>query len=190
MLGPLVVGMVVWTGGEVPEGVRLRDSKKLTPAARERAAAFLREKFTCRVLSLPAWCLVRESLSLPRLEARVIRDGLRELPPGRAVCDALENGTTSHEWLRRQVPGRDVTFESGADDTYPGVAAASILAKVQRDRAMQAHGERWGEVGSGYPSDPSTRAWLERRASRGCDWPPFVRTHWSTVRRLEDALTG
>lgn len=188
-LGPLVVGMVVWTGDGAPEDVPLRDSKKLSPTVRREAAEHLQETVRHRVLSVPAWCLSRASLSLPQLEARVILEGLRELPDLPTVCDLLESGDTSHNWLRHHAPRRTFTFEQGAEDVYPGVAAASILAKVHRDRAMASIGDRFGEVGSGYPSDPATRDWLERWSRREEGWPSFVRTGWSTVRELERSVS-
>lgn len=188
-MGPVVVGMVVWTGKGVPDDLPLRDSKKLSPSVRRKAARRLEQTVRHRVLSIPAWCLARESLSLPQLEARVILRGLREFPGVPAVCDLLENGDTSHDWLRHHDPRREFVFEPKAEDAYPGVAAASILAKVHRDRAMEAIGERFGEVGSGYPSDPSTRDWLKRWSRRDEAWPSFVRTGWSTVRRLEESVT-
>lgn len=188
-LGPLVVGLVVWDNPDLPDHVKLADSKELSPDVRRRTAAVLEERVRYRVLSIPAWWLDRASASLPQLEARVIRDGLTHLPGCPTVCDLLENGTTSHNWLRHHAPRRTFSFEPRAEQKYSGVAAASILAKVNRDRAMERLSERWGSLGSGYPSDPSTRCWLESWADRKRPWPPFVRTRWSTVQKLEDGST-
>ena len=45
------------------------------------------------------------------------------------------------------------------------VSAASIVAKVTRDRAIAVLAKKYGEIGSGYPSDPVTirflTAWIE-----------------------------
>ena len=49
------------------------------------------------------------------------------------------------------------TVKPKADAIYPIVSAASIAAKVSRDRTIEKLGEG---AGSGYPSDPKTKAWL------------------------------
>ena len=54
--------------------------------------------------------------------------------------------------------------------TFLHCGAASIFAKVARDAAIAA----LGEVGSGYPSDPVTRAWLTGFIQRGEPFPSCV----------------
>jgi hypothetical protein len=41
-----------------------------------------------------------------------------------------------------------------------------------------------GAVGSGYPSDPVTRAWLRGFIDRAEPFPPCVRTRWATLDNL------
>ena len=77
-----------------------------------------------------------------------------------------------------------VIAENHADERYPVVQAASMVAKVTRDAAIERLGVRFGRIGSGYPSDPRTKAFLERMKRRG-GWPACVRESWSTVARLE-----
>jgi ribonuclease HII len=83
-------------------------------------------------------------------------------------------------------------IEPKADANYPVVGAASIFAKVQRDARIDAlHDNPHGPVGSGYPSDPVTRAWLTGFLSRGEDLPACVRTRWGTIDNLRQmALFG
>jgi ribonuclease H2 subunit A len=59
--------------------------------------------------------------------------------------------------LSKEFPGIQFTVCPKADAIYPIVSAASIVAKVTRDRAAET-----AESGSGYPGDPLTKAWLER----------------------------
>jgi ribonuclease HII len=47
---------------------------------------------------------------------------------------------------------------------------------------------RHGDLGSGYPSDPVTRAWLTKHAATGAPWPDFVRTRWGTIQNLAAPL--
>ncbi|PXF61170.1 MAG: hypothetical protein C4B59_05320 [Candidatus Methanogaster sp.] len=74
-----------------------------------------------------------------------------------------------------------ITARHKADATYPIVAAASIIAKVQRDRAVRTLGREVGDFGSGYPSDPKTirfmREWFREHKS----FPEWVRHSWKTT---------
>jgi ribonuclease HII len=79
----------------------------------------------------------------------------------------------------------EVRMAPGADRDHPVCGAASIFAKTSRDGALAEIAAAWGEVGSGYPSDPKTRDWLTRWAATGEPWPPFVRTRWGTIGDLE-----
>lgn len=187
VLGPLVIGVVEWDPVRQHElesrDLKLRDSKKMTPDQRSRTYRYLTENLRYCICSIPAWVIAKPGESIPQIEARVINRALRNFGSRDVYCDALGSGNQAHNWIRNEFPERSFRFESGADDTYPAVSAASILAKETRDRAIDFLKGNWGDIGSGYPSDPSTRQWLENW-DHGSDWPSFVRTNWSTVHSL------
>jgi ribonuclease HII len=60
------------------------------------------------------------------------------------------------------------------------VAAASIVAKVERDRHVDDLRAEYGEVGSGYPSDPTTRTFLRDYVRDHGELPACARTSWKT----------
>ncbi len=82
--------------------------------------------------------------------------------------------------------GKNLKFvmEEGADKKYPVVSAASIIAKYQRDLVLKPISRLYGEIGSGYPSDPRTREWLRRISHNLHDPPLFVRRSWSTLKNI------
>ena len=82
--------------------------------------------------------------------------------------------------------GIRIISEHYADETYPLVSAASIMAKVRRDSEIQKLKDIYGDFGSGYPSDPRTRDFLRRLLSGGEEVPPIVRRTWKTLQRLDD----
>ncbi|MDD1652176.1 MAG: ribonuclease HII, partial [Methanomicrobiales archaeon] len=74
-----------------------------------------------------------------------------------------------------------VVSEHSADGKYAVVGAASIVAKVTRDRAIAALAEEHGDIGSGYPSDPATVAHLEAYFRTHHRPPPYARRSWATI---------
>ena len=115
--------------------------------------------------------------------------------PAKGIADA---GDTSEQRFARRVADRvpeavDLTAEHGADEEYAVVGAASVVAKVERDAHVVAladeyraeFGERFGDLGSGYPSDPNTREFLETFVAEQGRLPDCARRSWSTC---EDVL--
>ena len=76
------------------------------------------------------------------------------------------------------------TIEKKADATYKVVGAASIIAKVTRDKGLTAS-IVGGDCGSGYPSDERCVAWLQRNMHPVFGYPQhLVRFSWSTIREV------
>jgi len=84
-------------------------------------------------------------------------------------------------FLKRNV---DLVSTHHADRIYPIVSAASIIAKVIRDRDLSELSVKFGSVGSGYPSDPQTINFLKRWLNEYGDVPSFTRRSWKTVKKL------
>lgn len=128
--------------------------------------------------------------NLNTLEEDAIVELIVELRPDHVRLDALGHPATLPALQRRlqaRLPSHlrpEWTIEPKADATFAVVGAASIFAKTLRDEALEAIRDGFGDLGSGYPSDPKTRAWLRGWADSGRPWPPFVRTRWSTISAL------
>ena len=93
-------------------------------------------------------------------------------------------GTADTACIPAAVAMPTLKSEHRADAKYCVVGAASMIAKTMRDQAMrdiEAEIGDWVELGSGYPSDPKTIAYLE---SCGGLFPKFVRQSWKTVDRF------
>lgn len=101
-------------------------------------------------------------------------------------------------------PGLQFTICPKADALYPIVSAASIIAKVSRDHNVAqlqasadavaaAAGRPAAKLGSGYPGDPDTKAWLAASVDKVFGFSPAnnVRFSWQTTDRLlaETAVT-
>jgi ribonuclease HII len=71
-----------------------------------------------------------------------------------------------------------------ADETVPVVSAASIIAKVTRDRQVALLREEFGDIGSGYPSDPVTIRYLRKVIMSSGKTPVIARKSWETVSNI------
>ena len=170
----------------------VNDSKKLSKKKRDRIRKQLHEVGVAVQRLISATAI--DGGNLNTLEEEAIVELVRAHEPDRVILDALGHPSTIPHTLERlrAATGREIDWqmEPKADARFVVVGAASIVAKTTRDDALQSHQEAWGDFGSGYPSDPKTRAWLRGLAQRGAPWPSFVRTRWGTVRDIESASRG
>ena len=72
-----------------------------------------------------------------------------------------------------------IKCEHKADENYIEAAAASILAKVAREEAVSKLKSQYGNIGSGYPSDPYTQEFLKKQGKKLKDSGIF-RKSWAT----------
>jgi ribonuclease HII len=190
VIGDLVVaGFVTETDDE--QALRTAgaaDSKTLAPLKRDEARRLLCALGRVKLRRIAAPSIDEGNLNT--LEEDAIVALVCAFRPDVVRLDALGNPAML-PGLRRRLQARlprklqpEWTIEPKADATFAIVGAASIFAKTHRDAALETIRRRWGDLGSGYPSDPKTRAWLRRWSDSGAPWPSFVRTRWATVRDL------
>jgi ribonuclease HII len=185
VIGPLVICLASIEEEKRGELTNLgvADSKKLTPSRREELYPKIMEMCECRVRSISAAELNkrmgRESLNLiEAAEMGKLAEGLG----GRAYIDLPEKDAS--KFIRKAgLAGRDVVAEHKADARYPIVGAASIIAKVTRDREICRLKELCGEIGSGYPSDSKTITALKNPEIRK-KLEGNIRVRWSTMERI------
>jgi ribonuclease HII len=80
----------------------------------------------------------------------------------------------------------DLHCEHKADVNHPVASAASILAKVAREEAVEKirnQYEKYGNIGSGYPSDPVTQKFLKKNGKELTDSGLFRKT-WATWKQI------
>ena len=194
VLGPMVFGAFLVLEEDEPtlRAMGARDSKKVSAKKRQALRPKLEEAAQAwRVVEIQPAVLDGESLG--EITKRVIVDLAIELRPDVLVLDApvppAQIPGYRTDLLRRLAArglrGIEIIAENGADDTYPCCSAASILAKTTRDASLAAIQDVAGTpLGSGYPSDPKTRAYLKKVWLEQGSWPAWVRTKWDTIRRV------
>ena len=73
-----------------------------------------------------------------------------------------------------------------ADKIYPVVSAASIVAKVERDREIAALRVAYGDFGSGYLADQKTTLFLKRWLQTHEEYPSCVRKSWKPAKQAKN----
>jgi ribonuclease HII len=193
-IGPLVVaGILVQDDTELVR-IGSRDSKKLTSKKREQLTRMIKELgIKYEIIVLPASDIddLRKTMTLNELEVFVYSRIIEKLRPDICYVDAVD--------VKEERFGRDILSHLSykpqmiskhkADDLYPVVGAASILAKVTRDEHIQRIASELEPklnlaLGSGYPADPITKHFLKTWISRFGSLPPHVRTSWESCKRL------
>ncbi len=194
-LGPMVASAVRAPPAALPDG--LADSKQLSPERREALAADLRDNpdIAVAVAIIPPERIDAPDTDMNGLgvaaQAEAVSGVIEtgdELVADAADTDAERFGKRLAEAVAAGENAVDVIAEHGADDSHPVVSAASVVAKVERDDRMATIDARYDhDVGSGYPSDPATRAFLERHVADHGTLPACARTTWATC---EDVLAA
>lgn len=191
LLGPLVVGAYLVPADRMEAVVQAgaRDSKQLSARRRGEVLGRLRAIGRCATLSLAPRVVDRAVARgrLNELEASAFAQLVRQLRPDQAFVDACDPVAERFGRTVARLAGGHARVEARhhADRDNPLVGAASIVAKVQRDRAIERLRERLGvEIGSGYPSDPATVRAAREALSRRGPAPRWLRRSWRTTERL------
>ncbi len=197
VIGPLVVGAFCAPERSVSSlrdrGVR--DSKQLSPSRRDVVYRGLQTVGEMRSIHLPPRTIDRWVARgrLNELELSAFAELIRLVEPDVAIVDACDPNAERFGRRLTGMTGGTVRIVSchRADETEPVVSAASIVAKVRRDRALGNLRRRLGdEVGSGYPSDPTTREFVERVVRAGGPAPRWLRATWAPVQRVKRARSA
>ncbi len=194
VLGPMVFGACLVRADDEAHlrTMGARDSKRLSPKRRQALRSQLEDTVLAwRTVTVTAEAI--DSKSLNELGKIAIVDLVVELRPDVVVVDAPvpPRGIPAYARdLQARLAARgagevQIVAENKADDNHPCCSAASIFAKTTRDLAIAQLSESSGtDLGSGYPGDPRTRAFLEQTWQKEQSFPPWVRTKWETVRRI------
>ncbi len=75
-----------------------------------------------------------------------------------------------------------------ADKLNVVVSGASIIAKVVRDCEIGKIRMRYGDIGSGYPSDKKTIEFVRKWFREKKEIPPFARKSWKPAQMIVSGL--
>ncbi len=188
VIGPMVVaGVCASRDALISLGVK--DSKKLSPKRREKLAKEIRKiasQIIVLVVEPEEIDSLRREMTLNDIEVELFARIISKMNDEVVYVDAAD---VDEERFAREIAlkvRKDVKIISKhkADSLYPEVSAASIIAKVERDRIIEELKKRMGDFGSGYPADSRTKEYLEEYFNEHGDLPPNVRRSWKSAKRF------
>jgi ribonuclease HII len=192
VIGPMVMAGVLIDKKDEAKLKRMgvKDSKLLTPGQRERLYnKIVKTVKKYHIVIVPPAEIdqaVKEDdeMNLNWLEAQKSIDIINILRPDTAYLDCPSNNIKAYaEYVKKGVNGdTEIIAEHKADVKYPVVSAASIIAKVTRDREIGKIQETIPDkIGSGYPSDPVTVEFLKKNYSK---YPDIIRKSWASYQAV------
>lgn len=192
LIGDMFMAMVIIDGAkEVSlKNMGVKDSKKLTRDRRENLFKIILGIAEAIIVTrIPPEAIDRENLNMLEAKAlcKLITKSSRIAEISKIYIDAFAHPDKVKEYIKRCVSTIDlnkIVIEYNADGLYTVVGAASIMAKVLRDKHIEMLKKVYGDFGSGYPSDKRTISWLKTYYQSYSEIPPIVRKSWRTVKNI------
>ena len=189
MIGPLVIAGISIEKKDLSKLRKLgvRDSKKLTPKKRELLyKEIIKIVDDFHVIRIPPKTIDKFVFqhNLNHLEAKKMAEVITNLKPHTSYVDSCDVNASRF--------GREISDLSGkskvksyhyADSRFVVVSAASIIAKVSRDRSI-ARLNKSSNLGSGYPSDKKSVSYVRKLVSSKKPLPSSVRKSWKPVQKI------
>ncbi|MCJ7636632.1 MAG: ribonuclease HII [Nitrososphaeraceae archaeon] len=193
VLGPLVIAGINIKNSEIKklEEIGVRDSKALTRKKR----GFLFDKilditeFVC-IYKIDCKTIDENvyQRKLNKLEGGIMSTIIKYLEADIAYVDSCDVNINRYtNYLKSNLDlnnNTSIIAMHKADRMNPAVSAASIIAKVTRDREIQILEENFQNIGSGYPSDKKTMYFIHNWIKEYKEFPNFVRKSWKPVREI------
>jgi ribonuclease HII len=196
MIGPMVVCGILVNTDRLHELVEIgaKDSKTLTHKRRlvlKEQIEKVTTKIEIRTVSAADIDRLRKRTTLNEIEVTEFASIAKALNPKEIYLDAADViaerfGSKIGELSGIASKGAIIVSEHKADAKYPIVSAASIIAKVERDHAIENFHKKYGDFGSGYPNDPKSIKFVRTLVRNGEKLPDIIRKSWESIRRIVD----
>jgi len=207
VLGPMVMAIVSGTKKDILflKKIGVKDSKLLSEKKRNELFKIIKEQFNYFIIKVKPEEIDKflngDMYSLNDLEAitsaKLINNISKKLIPNEVMMDLPSKNKEKYlDLVHKKINFKklkmlDETFkdillnaEFKADINYPLVSAASILAKVTRDKEIKKYESKLGfKIGSGYPSDKYTIEAVKKHLNL-FQKEKIIRTTWKTTKNI------
>lgn len=188
-IGPMVIAGVAIDESylDILYRAGVRDSKVLTADTRGHLYRTIVKYCTSCVVRRCRPNTIDNSVlfhGLTDLEITKMGDIIRHTPADAYYVDSCYSDAAQFgKRLQDRTQNAHIHSHVDADSKFVVVAAASIVAKVLRDRAIRQI-QKNHPVGNGYPTDSETIQYVRKVYLATGRTPLFVRKSWSTMRRI------
>jgi ribonuclease HII len=189
MLGPLVIAGISMDKKNLRKlsSLGVKDSKTLSPKLREslykKIIKIVDDYYITKIPPKLIDASVRKH-HLNNLEAKYMAKVVSKLNPDTSYVDSCDvNPLRFGKEISKLSDNHKIKSYHHADSRFVVVSAASILAKVTRDRAIEKLRKNHN-LGSGYPSDSVTVKFVTKYYKKNKVMPNFVRKSWKPVQRI------
>ena len=131
--------------------------------------------------------LEQDHLNLNWLEAHKTALIINEIKPDKVYIDSPSPNKNAYaNYLKKLLKNRNIELivEHKAESKFLTVAAASIIAKVNRDREVNSLQKKYGNIGPGYSSNPITQKFVKENWDKH---PELFRKSWVTWKNHKEA---
>jgi len=202
VIGPMVLaGCLIEKKDEnILRHMGVKDSKTVSPKKREFLEKEIKKIMKNSFLIVSTAKEIDDSrgkgIKLTEFEAarfaKIINKLNKREEKMKVIIDCPSSGINSWTDLLKpkikNLSNLEFAIEHKADKNHLAVAAASILAKCERERQMDKIKEEFGSVvGSGYQTDPLTMRFVEKNANKLKNKGIF-RKSWSTWQNASNKL--
>jgi len=189
MLGPLVIAGISINKTKISKLslMGVKDSKQLTPKSREelyKKIILLVDDYYVAKISPKSIDASVKNHGLNQLEAKYMAKVISKLNPDISYVDSCDvNPQRFGKEISKLSNNKKIKSYHHADSRFVVVSAASIIAKVTRDKAISRL-RKTHDLGSGYPSDSKTIDFVKTYYTIKKILPTFVRKSWKPTQKI------
>lgn len=189
VIGPMIISGFLIIENQIEDLIKLnvKDSKQLNPCKREKIyneLVILAKQIA--TAEIPPCTL--DKFNLNTLEKEITAKIINTLKPDIVYIDVPVRGKFISKYveeIKKNLKRKpEIIGANKADVIYPVVSAASIIAKVKRDRGIKELCNTYGDFGSGYPSDEKTIFFFRNYYKQYHFLPDCVRKKWKTIKKI------
>ena len=197
--GPVIGSMFVCGAlveenkGEELRKIGVKDSKMLSDSQRENLVPKIKKilkDYVVKEITAEQIDKLMKTINLNVIELQMFAKIIQEMKPDKVIIDLPEKNGEKFilrikKFLDPELAKKiDFVAENKADENYPIVSAASILAKSAREKHVKELYKKYGYFRTGYPHDQDTIDFLEEYVKKNKKLPKEARKCWSTSKKI------
>jgi len=192
LLGPIIVAGISVSKKLISEMIDkgIKDSKLLTPGKRQilfgHVVSIAESICICRInIEDIDFHVFRNNLNI--LEAEAMAITISNMKSDETYVDSCDVNPSRYQRTISSFLKRNSTkliSMHHADKLNVVVSGASIIAKVTRDSEITKIRVKYGDIGSGYPSDKKTIKFVREWFRQKNEIPPFARKSWKPAQMI------